>query len=463
MAILALIELLGRMHPLLVHLPIGFLIFGIFLIFYSKKENDLLPAVRLAVILGLLAAIASAISGWLLYQSEGFAFETVRGHLIAGVITSILSGWLLWVSHRRTAVDRSIKWISAALGIALLITGHLGGNLTHGDDYLVEVLPEPVQSWLGYEPEAPKPIALDPDQWQEALVYEDLVMPILQQNCVSCHSPKNKKGGLMLTSIEAIQQGGGNGPVLTKENPLESPLIARMLLPLDHEDHMPPKEKRQPEKAHIELVKAWISAGADFSKTLGAAGIEKNLLVPFFKKESIPDFPITDLPPIPVDSLKVFTEKGILVEPISLDNSLLKVSCINFAGFTDADWEMLEGIGSHIAWLDLSGTAVSDSLMVHVAGLPNLTVLKLSNTALRGILLEKLNANTNLKRLYLNQTEVDWNTLEVLRTHPSLMGLFAYNTPASKSETPDWAKKWGIKLETGGYQLPVVETEKVVY
>jgi uncharacterized membrane protein len=217
MTILALIELLGRMHPLLVHLPIGFLIFGIFLIFYSKKENHFLPAVRLAVLLGLLAALASAMSGWLLYQSEGFAFETVRAHLIAGVVTSVLSGWLLWVSHRKETIDGRIKWISAALGIVLLITGHLGGNLTHGDDYLVEVLPESIQSWLGYEPEAPKPIALDPDHWQEALVYEDLVAPILQQNCVSCHSPKNKKGGLMLTSIEAIQLGGENGPVLTEE------------------------------------------------------------------------------------------------------------------------------------------------------------------------------------------------------------------------------------------------------
>jgi uncharacterized membrane protein len=463
MAVLMLIELLGRMHPLLVHLPIGFLIFGIFLIFYSKKENDFLPAVRLALVLGLLAAVASAVSGWLLYQSEGFAFETVRAHLIGGILTSSLTCWLLWKAHRKPSIDKEIKWLSTLLAIVLLATGHLGGNLTHGDDYLVEVLPEPIQSLLGYEPEPPKPISLDPENWEEALVYEDLVAPILEQNCVSCHSPKNKKGGLLLTSAADILAGGENGPVLTKENPLESPLIARMLLPLDHEDHMPPKEKRQAEKAHIELLKAWIETGADFSKTLGQARIKKELLQEFFKKESVPDFPITDLPPIPSDSLKRIAEKGILVETISMDNSLLKVSCINFADFSDSDWELMEGISSHIAWLDLSGTHVRDSILVKLANLPNLTVLKLNDTAIKGIFLDKLVANTNLKRLYLNQTQVDWNTLEAIKTHPSLVGLFAYNTPASKADTPDWAKKWGIKLETGGYRLPVVETEKVVY
>jgi hypothetical protein len=304
---------------------------------------------------------------------------------------------------------------------------------------------------------------LDPENWEEALVYEDLVAPILEQNCVSCHSPKNKKGGLLLTSAADILAGGENGPVLTKENPLESPLIARMLLPLDHEDHMPPKEKRQAEKAHIELLKAWIETGADFSKTLGQARIKKELLQEFFKKESVPDFPITDLPPIPSDSLKRIAEKGILVEVISMDNNLLKVSCVNFADFSDSDWELMEGISSHIAWLDLSGTHVRDSILVKLANLPNLTVLKLNDTAIKGIFLDKLVANTNLKRLYLNQTQVDWNTLEAIKTHPSLVGLFAYNTPASKADTPDWAKKWGIKLETGGYRLPVVETEKVVY
>ena len=48
-----LLPFLGRMHPVLVHLPIGILIFGILLCFFPQKEkNALLPSIRLAFLIG---------------------------------------------------------------------------------------------------------------------------------------------------------------------------------------------------------------------------------------------------------------------------------------------------------------------------------------------------------------------------------------------------------------------------
>ena len=39
-------------------------------------------------------------------------------------------------------------------------------------------------------------------------------MVLLKSNCFSCHNPEKEKGGLDLTSREAIMAGGDNGKVL---------------------------------------------------------------------------------------------------------------------------------------------------------------------------------------------------------------------------------------------------------
>ncbi len=43
-------------------------------------------------------------------------------------------------------------------------------------------------------------------------------------------------------------------------------MIKRLLLPVDNEDHMPPKEKPQPSENQIALLQWWISQGAEFGK-----------------------------------------------------------------------------------------------------------------------------------------------------------------------------------------------------
>ncbi|MCU0401407.1 MAG: hypothetical protein MUE75_10435 [Algoriphagus sp.] len=54
--------LLGRFHPILVHLPIGILVFGVLLIFLSKKEDKTyLPAIQLAFLLGSIGGLLACI------------------------------------------------------------------------------------------------------------------------------------------------------------------------------------------------------------------------------------------------------------------------------------------------------------------------------------------------------------------------------------------------------------------
>ena len=81
-----------------------------------------------------------------------------------------------------------------ALLIMLVLTGHNGGSMTHGDDYLTAELPD----WLNGNENTDtttfvrKPIA----NVNEAYVFTDLVQNVLADKCYSCHSSKKVKGGL---------------------------------------------------------------------------------------------------------------------------------------------------------------------------------------------------------------------------------------------------------------------------
>src|SRR2546428_9531435 len=66
-------------------------------------------------------------------------------------------------------------------------------------------------------------------------------MTILRDNCISCHNQEKKKGGLLLTSREAMLKGGEDGIVVVPSNAAKSPLIEA--LKADAEPHMPPKKQ----------------------------------------------------------------------------------------------------------------------------------------------------------------------------------------------------------------------------
>ena len=55
----------------------------------------------------------------------------------------------------------------------------------------------------------------------------------------------------------ALLKGGKNGPVLIAGKVLDSPLIHRLLLPLNDDDHMPPKGKPQPTLTEIGALQWW--------------------------------------------------------------------------------------------------------------------------------------------------------------------------------------------------------------
>lgn len=85
------------------------------------------------------------------------------------------------------------------------------------------------------------------------------VEPILQNNCLKCHSGEEPKGELLLTTREGLEAGGESGEVVSTEEPEES-LLLNAVNYVDYE--MPPKGK-MPQK-NIDVLTKWVKLGAPF-------------------------------------------------------------------------------------------------------------------------------------------------------------------------------------------------------
>lgn len=458
------IPLIGRFHPLIVHLPIGFILMALLLMYYPKKDKlPILPAIEIALLWSSITAVLACISGFLLYTSEGYAFETVQNHLILGLVTALICLLLFFqLKKSKNLNSRKIHFNSVILVISLMLTGHLGGNLTHGEAYLIEVLPESIQSAFGYSGyQEFEPIALNENHWEDALFYEDIIQPIFNQNCRSCHNPKNTKGGLLLTSKETILKGGKNGTVISGTSWEEGQLYHRMTLPLDHEDHMPPKEKRQPLKEELELVKFWLASGASFEKNLVTSGVTKEMVAPFFTKSVVSIYPKIELPKVENNKLSNIREKGFFIEPLNESSSLLKVSCVNFPDFNEANLEWLKEIKQHIVFLDLSRTKINDQIFESLKDFENLTILKLNGTQISGLGLDFLQQCKHLNQIHLTETEVSLDNLKLLNEHPRLEKVFAYKTPAAEGSKDNVA--FNFEVMFGNFELPVLPTDTVTF
>src|SRR5262245_39491496 len=98
--------------------------------------------------------------------------------------------------------------------------------------------------------------------------FEAKVRPLLVNHCGNCHSDAKKRGGLAMTSREAILKGGDSGPALLPGSPEKSLLVTAV--GYKAEVRMPPKEKLP--DAAIATLTEWVRRGAPWPATPVAGG-----------------------------------------------------------------------------------------------------------------------------------------------------------------------------------------------
>ncbi|NAS14385.1 c-type cytochrome domain-containing protein [Poritiphilus flavus] len=460
-------QFFGRLHPVLVHLPIGFIVFGVLLLWTDRKKKRYEQVIALAFLWGAISALLASLTGYVHYRQEGYSFSSVQLHLWTGLITTVfcLLVYLRVIENSWVKLLRGASPVALSIVLFLLIsvTGHFGGSITHGADFLIEPLPQSLQRTLGYETFEKKEIVLNEENWQQLIFYDSLIDPMIHNYCASCHNPRKAKANLILTEREGILKGGENGEVIVSGDLENSPLHARLILPKSHEDHMPPSGKSQPSKAEINLIRQWILSGNSFEKTLGEAGLKKSELITFFRKDSLAGYPKVNPPPLSPDSLELFKKSRIHISRLSANSELVRVSMVNNPAFQDMDFDPLLGIAQNIAVLDLGGTAVTDSIFGKLAQLPHLTVLKLDNTGVTGAQLEKLQELEYLKSLNLTATPFEINNLAALNSFKSLRTVYLYNSPFTEKSGVEFLSNSNISIEYGNYSLPGIPSDSISY
>ncbi|MCM4152838.1 DUF1553 domain-containing protein [Arenibacter sp. N53] len=315
-------QLLGRFHPMVVHFPIGLLVVAIFLEFSTLggKRQGLREGINWMVALGAIFAVLSAVLGWLLRTHEDYVGDLVQFHQNVGIATAVFAA-ITWFLLRNTLRGKLAHYGYYRFGLfatvlLLVVAGHLGASLTHGEDYLTSVLPHNQDSYDDGKATVLLAELKGLDSLSEAQ-QEDLnlgVRAIIAHNCYQCHSENKQKGELVLDNKRGVYQGGKSGPIIVEGKPGESEMFRRISLPPDHDEVMPKKGKVL-KSNEIKLIELWIKNGAKWSD--GALKIfpEAELAL------SMPDIPKTSNEKHPIDKfMDVYFKENRLKWPQVVDD-----------------------------------------------------------------------------------------------------------------------------------------------
>jgi hypothetical protein len=263
---------LGRFHMLVLHIPIGVFVLILLqeLAAMVMRRADARPS-RFALALGMISAVVAALAGFLLYHGSGNDYagnELAERHLWAGMAFAVaaIATWIarLWGD----AMGANPVWyrlmLFATFGI-MAFAGHDGASMTHGRDYLTQYAPTWLRGMLGDEKKSSVPEVVAP---VDPVVYTEIIAPILERRCVSCHNAEKSKGYYRMDTYELLVKGGLEGAGLKPGNAAESHIVKLIELPIDDDMHMPPDGKPQVTAAELRVLRWWIDQGADPAKKL---------------------------------------------------------------------------------------------------------------------------------------------------------------------------------------------------
>lgn len=464
----ALPQVAGRLHPLIVHLPIGLLLPAVLLYLLPTRRWNAAarPALPLLYAAGALSAVAACATGLLLRTQASYSSPLIDRHLWGGIGVALCALALAWLGYSRPGVKKSIRHtLNMALIALLMLTGHWGGSLTHGAGYLTA----PLRSGTAAQPALP-PIA----QVQEADVYNDLVGPLLQKRCVHCHSPQKTKGDLQLHLPEAIGKGGESGPALLAGQPGSSLLIQRLLLPHDDKKHMPPIQEAQLTDAEIQLLHWWVAQGAAYSGKVKSlpqgpdmqpvwAALQTGNHATAADKVNTTGIPTGEAPMPDAQRMAALQQTGVSVLPLAQGSPWLAVHLLHADSGLIHAFEKLKPLAGNIAHLHTGGKTLTAAQWQVVGQCTHLTRLHATGSILPPEALPAIAALPQLQWLNLSGSTLPASGLEKLGTLSNLRHLYLYGTALPAAQATRLGQLLpACRIDTGGYQLPTLASDTAV-
>lgn len=436
---------IGHLHPLLVHLPIGILTLGFILeIYFRKKTSETSTEILLVVLfIGGISSLTSLGTGWLLGEDGGYDETLLFRHRWLAVAFTIFSVLLYFLKKSTAAMAKRLYFPSFILVMVLLgITGHYGGSMTHGEDYL-------------FIDNSIKKVIIE--DVEKAKVYADIIQPILDNKCVSCHNPSKIKGGLLMNSKENLLAGGDSGSILDSISNEEAPrILQRLHLALTNEEHMPPKGKVQPTPEEIALIAWWVANDNCFDCITGVLDKTKQIqgiLESLEEDTSIRALIAKEVDEVPDAWLANLGNSNISAYRLAADNPLLFINMGGRENITDKDLKSLKKYSENIVEMNLSNSNFNDTLSTVLPSFKNLTKLQLQNTRITDKTIEKLKNLKYLESLNLYGTQITNNALNSIKELPNLKTLYLWQTQI----TTDAMAKYALDHTTVTVQGQIAE------
>lgn len=434
---------LGRFHPLLVHLPIGFLILAILIEIYCSifKIKINRRIVNFTWFIAFFSSVLTTILGLLVAETGHYIDENLFMHKIFGLSLTAISfiSWFLRLSIFSNLFSSSLKTLSNTIIIVLLtLTGHYGGNLTHGETYLVDYAPENIKELVVKEN---KYVELEIDSVK---VYDDLIQPIFNQKCVSCHNKEISRGNLNMDSYSNLLKGGSSGIPINKSDPRKSLLIRRITMPTSELKYMPPDG----EPVSFDEIKTliwWINNLDKSNENLVSLKVEDDIKeslemlysLNFTEKQWFEKISIGKID----ESLVQNIDKSVFqIKFISDDKKFLSVKYLQ-RNVSASDIEKLEKVGKYIAYFTAKSSNISNELIKGISNFENLVKLEIQENNIDDESIKILQSLKNLEILNIHNTKITSKSIEILKTFKNLKRAYVWGTSISRSEIDQFNRK----------------------
>jgi len=434
------LQVAGRMHPLILHFPIVLILAYAFLLLVMpaslKKQDGYVIALDALLIAAAVGAALTALMGILLSREAGYDAEALAWHKYTGAATSfVLFGLYAYNKKLQQHLVISKLFVAGSAGI-LLWAGHLGGDITHGNNFLLApVTPDHKKTPVAFE---------------DAYLYADLVQPIFESKCYSCHNSSKEKGGLVMETKDLLIKGGKDGKLWDTAAPDMGLLMKRVHLQEDEKEHMPPGGKPQLTEEEKEILFAWIKEGASFDKkvtdllpadtlyTIAAKRLRQSADEQF-------DFAATD-----EKTVTKLNNNNRVISPLAIGSPALAVTFYNKPFYNAKQLDELKAIGNNIVQLNLDNMPVKDEDLAIIGNFKNLRKLNLDFTEITGKTLGDLKNLALLKTISLSGTGVSAADLTAIQGMPKLKHLYLWTTRVTDAEARKFEQQdKGVALFTG--------------